>query len=1087
MGHSAAAWCFASLLGLGLALLGAPHAASGQGRVVRDGSVGPIGPEEVGPGTDPLGVEATYLITPELGEQHGSNLFHSFLYFDVGMDETATFTGPDPVEGPQSVSNVISRVTGGESSEIDGTLRSTIPGADLWLLNPSGVMFGEGARLDVGGSFHASTGDYLGFGEDGLIRFYAKEHPDRPSVLSTARPEAFGFLEESTPGPIALEPGASLGTELEGEGAVAPGERLELVGGDVSLTDAEIVAPGAHVHLEAQGDVELTRSTVDVSGEAPGSVSIRGGRLVMQGGAVPEERSLVLAENRGEEQDEGGRIEVEASESVLVDDSLLSVTTASSGDAGTIHVTSPTVTFQNGPGVLDVIDYRSTFPRATAVGASAETEGSGAGGTIDIEAGSLVVTDGASVSARSQGWAATGDAGRIDIVADSVRVSSGSDSRGADISAAAWGSQGNGGAISIQTDVLRLHGTRDEVVTTEEAMSERGYAQIWTSSAGPYAGLPPPEPVRVPGAPGRIEIAAGHIEITNGGGIDNGCWGCSSKRSDVERPERAGTVEIRAESMRVAGQNESWGSFVVVQAGDYVGDAGDLVVDLSGPLSLESGGGLGADVLFGRGDAGTIRVRADSIDIRGIARFPARIANSRIAATSQDSGKAGDISVEARTVSIESGGAILAWSSSSPFVPAGGGNAGEIHVSASESISVSNEGGEPFSLSRALFGVLVLPIPGIDFLPVTGIITTTILAGEGGPITLNAPEVTVSHGALVTSATVGGGDGGKVLLWGDRIRIIDGGNVNSSSLVWPFNRDEPILGGAGGDVELVASESIEVAGSAGPGGNLVLVAPRIVIEDGGIVQTTALRFKAFGPGNARAGDITLDAADQVIVRRGGLVDASSFVPDPEEGGNSGGNVVVTAGRSIRVEGEGSRIESSRIESRTGGRGTGGDVTIQAREIAVTNGAVVSARSAPGYQGVGFEILENDGLLANEPDFEKIIAGNAGGVSLVADEVLLSGGHVATNATDDDASDGGDVTVEAKDLLHLDDGHITAAVAGGTGGNITIDPEVVILQNESHIEASASTTGAGGRIQITADNYFAFPGSVVSATAPDPSR
>src|SRR5262245_33472301 len=136
---------------LELAALSAVSApARSPGRVVRDGSLG-SGSLAVGPGQG-----ATYLITPEMGEQHGGNLFHSFERFGIGKHETATFTGPDPVDGPQSVSNVISRVTGGELSEIDGTLRSTIPGADVWLLNPSGVVFGEGATLDVQGSFHAA-------------------------------------------------------------------------------------------------------------------------------------------------------------------------------------------------------------------------------------------------------------------------------------------------------------------------------------------------------------------------------------------------------------------------------------------------------------------------------------------------------------------------------------------------------------------------------------------------------------------------------------------------------------------------------------------------------------------------------------------------------------------------------------------------------------------------------------------------------------------------------------------------------------------------------------------------------------------
>src|SRR3990172_5078154 len=178
-----------------MALLAAlPAAAWIQGLVVRDGTLG-SGALEVGPGTDPLGQPANYLITPELGEQRGSNLFHSFARFGIGMGETATFTGPDPIDAPQSVSNVISRVTGGSESQIDGKLRSTIPGADVWLLNPSGVVFGEGAELDVKGSFHGGTGDYVGFGEGGLERFYADGRPS--SVLATAPPAAFGFLGET--------------------------------------------------------------------------------------------------------------------------------------------------------------------------------------------------------------------------------------------------------------------------------------------------------------------------------------------------------------------------------------------------------------------------------------------------------------------------------------------------------------------------------------------------------------------------------------------------------------------------------------------------------------------------------------------------------------------------------------------------------------------------------------------------------------------------------------------------------------------------------------------------------------------------
>jgi hypothetical protein len=86
--------------------------APNQGLVEFDGSLGPAG--GVGGDLDPLGQWADYLITPEMGEQRGGNLFFSFRRFGIASGETATFTGPDPIDGPQSVSNVISGVTGGD-------------------------------------------------------------------------------------------------------------------------------------------------------------------------------------------------------------------------------------------------------------------------------------------------------------------------------------------------------------------------------------------------------------------------------------------------------------------------------------------------------------------------------------------------------------------------------------------------------------------------------------------------------------------------------------------------------------------------------------------------------------------------------------------------------------------------------------------------------------------------------------------------------------------------------------------------------------------------------------------------------------
>src|SRR3954471_23495568 len=126
-----------------------------QAQIVTDGSVGSaghIGRRESLPGPH-------VKIGAELGTRRGANLFHSFEKFGIATGQTATFTGPGEIK------NVISRVTGGEISNIDGALASTVGQADLYFLNPAGVMFGPNARLDVPGSFHVSTAHELRFAD----------------------------------------------------------------------------------------------------------------------------------------------------------------------------------------------------------------------------------------------------------------------------------------------------------------------------------------------------------------------------------------------------------------------------------------------------------------------------------------------------------------------------------------------------------------------------------------------------------------------------------------------------------------------------------------------------------------------------------------------------------------------------------------------------------------------------------------------------------------------------------------------------------------------------------------------------------
>src|SRR6266513_353801 len=153
------------------------------GGVVLDGSFGTHGAL---PGPN-------FMITAPMGKQVGGNLFQSFSQFNLNNSQSATFTGPSNVQ------NILARVTSGSPSSIDGTVRSDIQGANLFFMNPAGVIFGQHAQLNVSGSFAITTANYLKLVGGG--RFNA--NLGGGDVLRSAPVSAFGFLN-SAPAPVSF-------------------------------------------------------------------------------------------------------------------------------------------------------------------------------------------------------------------------------------------------------------------------------------------------------------------------------------------------------------------------------------------------------------------------------------------------------------------------------------------------------------------------------------------------------------------------------------------------------------------------------------------------------------------------------------------------------------------------------------------------------------------------------------------------------------------------------------------------------------------------------------------------------------------
>jgi filamentous hemagglutinin family protein len=299
-----------------------------------------------------------FVIEANMGQQYGGNLFHSFDQFDIQLNERATFSGPN------SVTNIISRVTGGKSSTINGVLESTIPDADFYLINPAGIIFGEGAELNVQGSFYASTADYLRLGING--KFNAT-HP-QDSILTVAPPSDFGFLG-SNRAPIIFE-NSTL--------SVPDTKTLAITAGDIRLTNSNLSAPKIVIrggkfwakNSLIQANTKISISTTD-------SIDLTEG--------------TVINTDSFSDQD-AGDIVIDTS-NLVIDDSLIIGNSYKNGAAAFISIKANNFDIQNG----------------------ASIQADGNAGTVRIETNQFEMTGKTQITA-------TQNMGNITIIADEINM-----------------------------------------------------------------------------------------------------------------------------------------------------------------------------------------------------------------------------------------------------------------------------------------------------------------------------------------------------------------------------------------------------------------------------------------------------------------------------------------------------------------------------------------------------------------------------------------------------------------------------------------------------------------------------------------
>ncbi|MEM9908085.1 MAG: S-layer family protein [Cyanobacteria bacterium P01_D01_bin.44] len=784
--------------GLGTILLGlaVTYPTSSQAQIASDSSVGTL----VNACPNSLCIVGTCTVTG--GTASGGNLFHSFSEFSPTSGSTALFqVAPD-------IANIITRVTGGQISTVDGMIQTGLTGdltnpgtANLYLINPSGIVFGPGASLDIGGSFMASTAESIFW--DNNVVWQTNDLSAAPRLLTVSAP--IGLQLGATPGSIQVNgsgsglyfnPNFSINRSTRNAGLAVPeGETLALVGGDLSLMGGNLTALGGRVELgsisgdgqvtwspanhgwqlnyesiDTLGDITLTNAaSVDASGPSSGDIHIQGQTVSLYDG------SALVLETTGN--GSGGLLRVAADTLIASGQSAMAPPTAPTGLPPNISLPSglyaDVATGQSGMGGSVLIEAsKITFNDGAQ--ATVATFGSGPGGDLTVRAEQIeligglpsgpsgfltavapvfpiygaeatqLIADGLELVALAPFIAvpqpASGDAGQLSVETNSLSLQA-----GAQIASTSF-AVGNAGQLSVTADTIDISGG-----------NPGGPSSIQASAQGLGRGS---------GNGNNLTIHTRRLQITDGGQIATGTLGTGN----------AGTVRVNAtESIELSGESELGRSGLFSSA---------LSVSDAPPVTDNAG-----NVIPG-GNAGNVIVNTPELSLRegatiSVGNFP----SSDNPALAAGTGPGGNIDIIAQTIilddqsqlnsetnhdAIDSGGAnitlqadalVLRGSSSINANAQGSATGGNISIDAGTLIALDNSDITANAVDN--FGgrvmVAAATIIGTQFreqLTSESDITASSALGPqfSGTVELTSPEIDPAQGITTLSETVASRD-----------------------------------------------------------------------------------------------------------------------------------------------------------------------------------------------------------------------------------------------------------------------------------------------------------------------------------------
>ena len=690
------------------------------------------------------------------GATRGVNLFHSLREFNINEGRGAYF------ENPNGISNIFTRVTGGNSSNILGTL-GVLGNSNLFLINPKGILFGPNARLDLRGSFLGSSAAGVVF-NNGFE--FSAANPNAVPLLAINIPVGLSFRDN--PGAIVNSSRVTQkieGTEIPVGLAVPPGQTLALVGGDLIFNNGfasafsgniqlgSVASPGLvsfnitpiglgldYTNVANFGNIELSGlSAVTASGPGGGSIALRGGNVILR------DRASLVSDTLGSIN--GRDITVDAAQLRILDQALISTGTSGTGGGGNVAIRATDAVEIKGTGfdffqrtILDAgTSGNSNFSNRES-GIFVGTVGAGPAGNITVDTKQLNLREGAIVINLSDG-------------------------------------AGAGGNVAIRAS--------ESVEASESGLLTTAINQ---------------------GSGGNLTVDTAKLTVRNGSALSSATVGAGN----------GGNLTVRASDSVVLTEyrpDSSFGTGITTNSIGGTGNAGNIEINtpsllVEGGTSITSTSGITATdrVIPSAGRGGNITINAtDSVTITGSSSasdtlLSARAARSQVVTGTVGSADSGDLRINTRRLILQGRAAIGASTLDA-------GQGGNIIINASESVelvgtkdNLSASGIATASGDTLLQAVFQLPPP----------------TGAAGNIGITTPRLTVRDGATVTVGSLGSGRAGNINVVADSINInnrasIDGTTVSGTGA--NINLEA-------GDIQLRRGSRITTDAGISDGGNI---------------------------------------------------------------------------------------------------------------------------------------------------------------------------------------------------------------------------------------------------------------------------